>query len=167
MLWRDSWRSNAITTISTGGMFLSLRTSLSECSLIQINFRGIFTHISSSSKWGQTRMEFLTLTRLKTSGETTNTVVLITNGVREGELGMVTGFCHPSQAKMEACEALSTLCQSNSLEPRVMVVRRHSNTPYFPRGHLIHFTWTWALSRWCFLNTISVKQAVFVQVSSC
>ena len=52
---------------------------------------------------------------------TTNTVVLITNGVGEGELGMVTVFCYPSQATIEAHDALLVLGQSDSLEPTVVV----------------------------------------------
>ena len=55
-------------------------------------------------------VEFLTLTSLKSSGKTTNLLILITDGVGERNLDMVTVFCHPNQAKMEACDALSTLC---------------------------------------------------------
>ena len=79
-------------------------------------------------------MEFLTLTSPKRSGETTNLAICITNGVGEGELGMVTVFCHPHQAKIEACDALSVLYQCNSLESSVVVVRIYSNTAYIPRG---------------------------------
>ena len=79
-------------------------------------------------------MEFLILTSLKRSRETTNLVILITDGVGEGDLGMVMVFCHPNQAKMEACDALSTLCQCDSSEPSVVVVRRYSNIPYIPWG---------------------------------
>ena len=65
---------------------------------------------------------------------TTNLAILITDGVREGKFGMVTVFCHPHQAKIEACDALSTLHQRDSSEPSVVVVRRYSNTPYIPTG---------------------------------
>ena len=61
-------------------------------------------------------------------------VILITNGVGESDLGMVMVFCHPDQARREACDALSTLCQYNSSELSVVVIRRYSNTPYIPRG---------------------------------
>ena len=47
---------------------------------------------------------------------------------------MVTVVCHPNQAKIEACDALSTLCQCDSSVPSMVVVRRYSNTPYIPRG---------------------------------
>ena len=96
MLQRDSGRSNSIMTISTGGIFLCARTSVSECSSIQIIFRGIFHSHFLSQQMGTDWVEFLTLTGLKVSKETTNTVVLVTNWVGEGELGMVTVFCHPS-----------------------------------------------------------------------
>ena len=36
-------------------------------------------------------------------------VILITNGVEENDLDMVTVFCHPKQAWIETCDALSTL----------------------------------------------------------
>ena len=68
------------------------------------------------------------------SGETTNTVILIANGKGESDLGMVTVFCHPKQGRIEACDALSILCQCDSCEPSVVVVRRYTNTPYIPRG---------------------------------
>ena len=47
---------------------------------------------------------------------------------------MVMVFCYCDQARIEACGAPSALCQCNSSEPRMMVVRRYSNTPYIPRG---------------------------------
>ena len=78
-------------------------------------------------------MKFVTLTGLKKSGETTNMAVLITNWVGERDLGMVMVFCHPDQASIEACDALSALHQHNSSELSVVVVRRYSNTPYIPR----------------------------------
>ena len=71
---------------------------------------------------------------IKNEWGTTNTVVLITNGVGEGKFGMMTVFCRSSQTKIEACNALSALHQSDSLEMKVAVVRRYSNTPYIPRG---------------------------------
>ena len=64
----------------------------------------------------------------------TNMVILIPNGVGKSYLGMVTVFCHPEQARIEACDALSALCQHNSCELSVVMVRRYSNTPYIPRG---------------------------------
>ena len=60
--------------------------------------------------------------------------ILITDSVGAGDLGMVMVFCHPNQAKIEACDALSTLHQCNLSEPSVVVVKRYSNTPYIPRG---------------------------------
>ena len=94
---------------------------------------GSFAHVSSPDSWGETRVEFITLTNLKKSGETINMAILITDGVGGRDLGMVMAFCHPNQARIEACDTLSALCQFNSLETSVVVVRRYSNTPYIPR----------------------------------
>ena len=61
-------------------------------------------------------------------------MILLTDEVGEGVLGMVTIFCHPDQARIECCDALSALHQCGSLKPCMVVVRRYSNTPYIPRG---------------------------------
>ena len=94
---------------------------------------GFFTCIASPDKWGRAGVEFLNLTGLKKSRETTNSTILLTNGVGEKDLGMVMVFCHPDQARIEACDALSALCQCDSSEQNV-VVRRYSKTAYIPRG---------------------------------
>ena len=94
---------------------------------------GLFVCISSPNWWGNTRVEFFTQTSLKMSGETTNMVILITDGVGESVLGMMTVFCHPEQARIEACDALSILCQSDTCKLSVVLVRRYSNIPYIPR----------------------------------
>ena len=60
-------------------------------------------------------MEFVTLTGLK-SMETTNMAINITDEVGERDLDTVMVFCHPDQARIEACDALSTLCQCHSSE---------------------------------------------------
>ena len=95
---------------------------------------GFFICIASPDKWGKTGVKFVTLTGLKKSGQTTNTVILITNGIGERYLGMVMVICHPEQARIKACDALSALCQLNPSELSVVVIRRYPNTPYIPRG---------------------------------
>ena len=70
----------------------------------------------------------------KEEWENTNMVILITDGIGVRDLCMVMVFSHPDQARMDACNALSTLHQHDSSEPSVVVVRRYSNTPYIPRG---------------------------------
>ena len=83
--------------------------------------------------WGKAGVEFMTHTGQKISGEATPMLILITDGVGEGNLGMVTTLCHHEQAKMEASDALSVLHhQCNSPEPNKVVVRRYTNTPYIP-----------------------------------
>ena len=71
--------------------------------------------------------------------------ILLTDRVGERNLGMVMVFCHPNQAKMEACDALSALCQYDSSEPSVGMVRRYSNTPYIPQGMTHSLIWMLAL----------------------
>ena len=95
---------------------------------------GCFVHIASPDRWGKTGVEFVTLTDPMKSGGTTNRVILITDGVEERDLGMVMVYCHHNQARIEACDALSTLNECNSSELSMVVVRRYSNTPYIPRG---------------------------------
>ena len=113
-------------------------------SLSTLQFRliseGFFAHIASPNNWRKTRVEFLTLTGLKRSGEATNLVVFITNGAGEGDLGMAMVFCHSDPAKIEARAALSAPCQQDSSDLSMVVVRRYSNTPYIPRGmsHLLY-----------------------------
>ena len=83
---------------------------------------------------GKTEVEFITDLSLRTSEEDTPMAILITDGVGEENLGMVTIFyCH-DQTKLEASDELSTLCQCNSPNPSVVVVRRYTNTPYIPWG---------------------------------
>ena len=75
-------------------------------------------------------MEFITHNGQKISREAISMAILVTDGVGEGNLGMVTTFCCPDQAKMEASEVLSALHQCDSPEPSVVVgseeVHQHS-----------------------------------------
>ena len=59
--------------------------------------------------------------------------VLITNWVEDGSLGMVTTFCCHDQAKVESSEILSTLCQWDSSELRIVVIKIFANSLYFPQ----------------------------------
>ena len=112
---------------------------------------GFFTCIASPDNWGKTRVEFLALTSLKRSGEATKSAILIINGVAERDLGMMMVFCHPNQAKIEACDALSTLHQCDSLGPSVVVMRRYSNTPYIP----------WGTSHSLYLDVVTLSGGTF------
>ena len=95
-------------------------------------------------------------------------VILISNGVGERDLGIVMVFCYPNQAKIEACDALSTLHQCDSSEPGVVVVRRYSNTLYIPWGtaHSFYLDMD-TLSRGHYLHPISTRQAIFALPTSC
>ena len=71
-------------------------------------------------------------TNSRLRGEVTPMAILITNGVRKGDLGMVTIFCSHNQTKMESSEALTIICQQDSPSPRIFVVRRYTNIPFIP-----------------------------------
>ena len=60
--------------------------------------------------------------------------ILVTYRVGNEYLGMMTIFCHHNQNKIEACDALSALCQCDSHVSSVVVVRKYTNTPYIPQG---------------------------------
>ena len=81
---------------------------------------------------GKARMEFITNNGWMMSGKAVTKVILVTDGVGEGNLGTVTTFYHHNQAKLEDSKALSALCQCDSLEPSVVVVRRYTNSAYIP-----------------------------------
>ena len=78
-------------------------------------------------------MEFVTKTSPRLSGEAVSMVILNTNGVGKGELGMVTIFWSHILLKIEASEALATLHQCYTPEPSVFVVKRYTNTPSISR----------------------------------
>ena len=84
--------------------------------------------------WGKTGLKFITHNGQKISGEATIMVILITDGVGKGNLGMVITFCHHDQVKMEASDAFSALCQCGSPKPSMVVMRRYTNTSYIPQG---------------------------------
>ena len=79
-------------------------------------------------------MEFFSGGGQKISGEILPVVVLNTDGVEEGSLGMVTTFCHHDQAKVEPSEALYTLHQWDSPKLSIVVVKIFANSPYLPPG---------------------------------
>ena len=94
----------------------------------------LFAHLIFPAMWGKAGVKFITNNGQKISGEAIPMVVLVTDGVGEGNLGMMTTFCHHDQAKMEASEALSALHQQDSPESCVVVVRRFTNSHYLPLG---------------------------------
>ena len=90
--------------------------------------------------WGKARVEFITPNNRKIGGEAIPMVILIMDGVEEGNQGMVTTFCHRDQAKVEASEVLSALHQHDSPEPSVAVVSRFTNFLISLEGPLVFFT---------------------------
>ena len=114
-------------------------TSLWELPLLStLQFRLIlersFTCIASPDIQGKARVEFATHTAWSISGEAIPMVVLVTDGVGEGNLGLVKTFCCHDEAKMEPSDVLSALCWWDSSEPTMVVLKRYTNTPYIPQG---------------------------------
>ena len=93
--------------------------------LVQSHIREAFHSLYIPAMWGKAGVEFITNNGQKKSGEAIPMAILVMDGVGEGNLGMVTTFCHHDQTKVEASEALSALCQCDSVEPSVVVVRRY------------------------------------------
>ena len=121
-------------TIISGGVEVHPWASISGHSPIPDCNGETFHSPGISSMWRKVRMEFIANTAWKISGEIIPMVVLVTNRVEEGGLGMVTTFCHHDQAKVEPSEVLSTIHQCNSPEPSIVVVKIFTNSPYFPWG---------------------------------
>ena len=112
-------------------------TSLWELQLLgALQFRlileRVFAHIAFPVIWENTRVEIVIDTGSRTSGEITPMAILITDWVGEENLGMVTVFCHHDQNKNG--DICCTLCPTPAWlpQPRVVVVRRYTNTPYIP-----------------------------------
>ena len=92
--------------------------------------------------WGNAKVEFITNNGQKISREVIPMEILVTDGVGEGSLGMVTTFSCHNQAKLEASKALSALHQHASPEPSVVVVRMFAKSPmgvlWFPLPRCDH-----------------------------
>ena len=127
---------------------------------------GYFACMASPDNWRKIGIEFLTLTSPKRSQEATNSVILIINGAGKGDLGMVMVFCHPDQAQMEACDALSALCKATHQTWAWWWWDNTLTLPTFLEGHPIYFIWMWAVSWGCFLCLISTRQAASVPANS-
>ena len=183
LLWGNHRRSKSTALVSTGGIFLCTKTSMFGHSPIQNSIGGVF-HLHFFSRqvgkdWGRI---CLTLLVQQKSGETTNNSdPHHWHGVGESDLGLVTVFCHPNQARMEVlwcplCTSMlhpalhprlqppwpSCPCQYDSSEC-VVVVRRYSNTPYIPRGtsHALYMDIGTFFGVHC-INAFPFRQAAFV-----
>ena len=110
-----------------------------------------FTWVASPTIWGKTRVEYVTETGLRLSGEAAPMAILITDGVGKGDLGMVTTFCSHNQVMMEASEVFIALHQCNSPKPSVFMVKRYTNTPFIP----------WGTSRLLYLNISDLPRGHF------
>ena len=61
-------------------------------------------------------------------------VILVTDGIGEGKLKMMTTFCKSDQRKVEPLDALSALVQWDSARPDVVVVNVFMNSPHLLWG---------------------------------
>ena len=72
----------------------------------------LFACLMSPALWVKTRVEFITNNGWKiTSSKIVPMVVLVTDRLGEGSLGMVITFCHHNQVKVDPSEVLLTLVQ--------------------------------------------------------
>ena len=133
MLWWYS-QGSFLVTIPRKGVDINSKTPILVTHQFWIILERLFTCIASPAMWGKAGMEFITSNGPKISGEAAPMVILVTDGVGEGNLDMVTTFCCHSQAELEASDALSAQHQWNLLEPSVVVVRMYTSTPFLPQG---------------------------------
>ena len=122
----------------------------------------LFIHLASPAMWGKAGVEFITNNGQKVIGEAIPVAVLVRDGVGEGNLCIVTNFCHHNQAKVEASEVFSALHQHDSQEPSVVVMRRFTNSCYPPWGSFPlfmhdHFLWG------CFIHPMPTGLATLTQ----
>ena len=87
--------------------------------------RGYFTRLISQSC--EMRSE-------STSPPAPAMAILISNGVGERSLGMVTVFCHSDQAKVQPSVILLILVQQDTPELALVVMKIFTGSPYFPRS---------------------------------
>ena len=90
---------------------------------------GLFIQLTSPLLWGKARADFITNTgRGAMSTELAPLAILVTYGVGEGKLGMITTFCRSDQVKVEPSDSLSTLVQQDSPKPGVVVMKVFTNS---------------------------------------
>ena len=68
------------------------------------------------------------------STEITPLAILVTDGVGERKLGMITAFCRSDQVKVKPSDALWNLVQQVSPEPGVVVVKVYTNSSHLLWG---------------------------------
>ena len=108
-------------------------------SVSRVVSEGLFAKLITPKVWGQARVYFITHSGKKVrSEEIMPMAILITDGVGEGKLGMVTVFCYSDQAKMEpsVMVLLTLLFSRDSHELAMVVMKIFINSPYFPLGIL-------------------------------
>ena len=84
--------------------------------------------------WGKPRVNSITSSSKRvTNEEIIPMAILITNGVGEGSLGMMTVFGHSDQVKVEPSVILPTLVQQDTPELAIVVTKIFINLPCFPQ----------------------------------
>ena len=165
MLQRDIRGSLPTLTIPRGGVDVCYRTPTHGCSPIQNHFREAFHLLNIPCNVGEGWGGIYHQHGWKISGEAVPIAILVMDSVGEGNLGMVTTFCHHDQAKAEASEALSALHRCNLPEPSTVVVQGFTNSPYLPQGSFgllyLGMTTLW----WHFIHPISTGQTTSTQAT--
>ena len=114
------------------------------CALcFHIALESLFTCLASPALWGKAGTDFINnASRRVMSIEITPLAILVTDGIGQGKLGMITTFCRTDQVKVEPSDVLSALVWQDSSKPCVLVVKVFTNSPYFPwGGPLALITW--------------------------
>ena len=98
-------------------------------------FERLFAQLTSPALWGKAGADFITnASRKAMSAEIAPLAILVTKGVGEGRLGMITTFCQFDQVKVEPLDVLLTLVQQDLPQPSVVVVKIFTSSPYLLWG---------------------------------
>ena len=95
----------------------------------------LFAQVTSSVTWGQAGVEFISSSSRQTvSEEITPMVILVTEGISEGNLGLMTVYCQSDQKRVDLSDALSTLVRWDYANPVMVAVKVFTNMPFFLWG---------------------------------
>ena len=135
-LWQGAHDRSFITAVFLRGWVdVHPWASLSCAICFGILSERLFSQLTSSALWRKAGANFITKAgRRATNIEIAPLAILVTDGVGEEKLGMITAFWGTDQAKVETSDPFSTLVQWNSPKPCVVVVKVFTNSPHLLWG---------------------------------
>ena len=93
----------------------------------------LFTSLASPALWGKSGTDFFNNPgRRAVSIKITPLAILVTGGIGEGKLEIITTFCRNDQVKVEPLDMLSALVQWDLPKPGVVVVKVFTKSPHYP-----------------------------------